>query len=238
MWLDQTKPSIWCWETNCKATYTTLHWKGWVEGTLGIPLQSWVWKNQCHHWRSEGQGQIGWELGNVTTTTAWWWRWWRWRWRRRRWATFIEGPARQVRRWTWSWKTVGKIRQSSENGTTRYWQACSSWSCYSWRRSWTLLRRKGWWWNCLPEWWWWMGKVEFTWLSLPNWWTRSSSNLIHYKTVQVLSRRMAKDVSWCSKRHRQSWGEESGGWSGEEEERRADQGKGRKEEEERREEVL
>ena len=106
MWLDQTKLSIRCWETNCEAAHTTLHRKGWVEGTLGIPLQSRVWKDQCYHWRSEGQRQIGWELWDVTTT-SWWWRWWWWRWRRRRWATFIEGPARKVWRRTWSWKTAG-----------------------------------------------------------------------------------------------------------------------------------
>ena len=80
-------------------------------------------------------------------------------WRRRRWwwATFIEGPAWKVWRRTWSWKTAGQIRQSSKDGTTRYWQACSPWPWYSWRRSWTLLRRESRWWNCLPEWWWWMG---------------------------------------------------------------------------------
>ena len=71
-----------------------------------------------------------------------------------------------------------------------------------------------------------------------NWWTRSSSNFIHYKTIQVFSWRMAKDITWCSEKYRQGRGEESGGWSGEEEERRVDQGKGRKEEEERREEII
>ena len=63
----------------------------------------------------------------------------------------------KVWRRTWSWKTAGQIWQSSKDGTTRYWQACSPWPWYSWRRSWTLLRRESRWWNCLPERWWWMG---------------------------------------------------------------------------------